>query len=647
MTALDGVPDAPGRIDEGASTMTDATRVPQHTYDIRAHDGTLEALHVRKDPPLGRKHVSWQLPNGTKGLGGRSVKTLSLYRSEILKDLKPGAMVFVCEGEKDTDAAAALEFDVVGTVTGSSGLPTDAVLRTLDGFHVAAWPDLDVVGSKHMGRLLEACSRLRGGIGAGLSLVHPEDLGLTGKGDGAADWTPTDDAFDELFAATRPWTPTERPSDAPGTPPVDDTPPPEDDPEHATGYLVEAGKTRAGLLKALEWVGIDVRFNERSARLELQDAVKAAAGTPNWESSDDMRGAKLREMIADTCLYPGAKGLPARLQFGRERWGDVMDAILDDRRVDPFKIWLDALPRWDGETRLDFWLGHVFEVGDIHEDLLSWASRSVLMGVVIRTDHPGEKHDEMVVLVGPQGIGKSTAWAWLLPGEPQRSLWFSDGLSFHGDQKAKVEALQGMVLVEASEMTGSTKAEVETIKKFLSRANDNIRLTYRRDPSPLLRRCMIVGTTNDPRCLPNDPSGNRRFLPVPCTAGDPAATRAYLNENREQLWAEALHRIRENHETAYLPDSLKGAQSELTEQYRAVDEVAEEVIGEWLAANPTAVTARQIATGINWTPDCRSIYRITTVLKQMGYTRSINKVHDEGRRTWSWMPPNGPAQLEL
>ena len=598
--------------------MTDATRVPQHTYDIRAQDGTLEALHVRKDPPLGRKHVSWQLPNGTKGLGGRAAKTLPLYRSETLKALPPGSMVFVCEGEKATDAAVALEFDAVGTVTGSSSLPNDAVLRTLGGFHVIAWPDADVVGRKHMGRLLAACARLRdGGAGAGLSLVDPARLGLTGKGDDAADWTPTDDAFDELFSAIRPWTPPERPrdhpGDDPGTPPDDETPPPEDDPEAQAGHMIPEGKTRAGLLRALEWIGIDVRFNERSARLELQDASDGAAGRPNWESSDDMRGAKLREMIADTCLYPGAKGVPSRLQFGRERWGDVMDAILDDRRVDPFKIWLDALPPWDGEARIDFWLGHVFTVGDIDEALLSWASRSVLMGVVIRTDHPGEKHDEMVVLVGPQGIGKSTAWAWLLPGEPQRALWFSDGLSFHDDQKAKAEALQGMVLVEASEMTGSTKAEVETIKKFLSRTNDNIRLTYRRDPSPLLRRCMIVGTTNDPRCLPNDPSGNRRFLPVPCDAGDPAVTRAYLDEHREQLWAEAIHRIRENHETAYLPDSLNGAQSELTEQYRAVDEVAEEVIGAWLDANLRAVTANQVATGINWTPDSRSVYRITRV----------------------------------
>ena len=612
--------------------MTDATRVLQHTYKIRAQDGSLEALHVRKDLPLGRKHVSWQLPNGTKGLGGRAAKTLPLYRSETLRALKPGALVLVCEGEKATDAAVAMEFDAVGTVTGSSGLPSDDVLRTLDRFHVGAWPDADVVGAKHMDRLLAALARLRGGVGAGLSRIDPRALGLTGQGADAADWTPTDDAEDALFYAIKPWTP---PGDAP---PDDEEPPlPEDDPEQPTGHLIPDGKTRAGLSKALEWVGFDVRFNERSSRMELQDAIEAQAGTPNWKSVDDLMGDDLREVIADTCIYLGAKGVPRRLQFGRERWGEVLNAILNRRRVDPFEVWLDALPAWDGEGRIDFWLGHVFEVGDIHEDLLSWASRSVLMGVVKRTDHPGEKHDEMVVLVGPQGIGKSTAWAWLLPGEPQRSLWFSDGLSFHDDQKAKAEALQGMVLVEASEMTGSTKAEVETIKKFLSRTNDNIRLTYRRDPSQLLRRCMIVGTTNDPRCLPNDASGNRRFLPVPCAAGDPAATRAYMDEQREQLWAEACHRTRELHETAYLPDSLKGAQSELTEQYRAVDEVAEEVVGAWLDANARVVTTNQIASGINWTPDSRSIYRITTVLKQLKYTRGRSR--DDGNRKWVWSPP--------
>ena len=326
--------------------MTDATRVLQHTYKIRAQDGSLEALHVRKDLPLGRKHVSWQLPNGTKGLGGRAAKTLPLYRSETLRALKPGALVLVCEGEKDTDAAVALEFDAVGTVTGSSGLPTDEVLRTLDRFHVVVWPDLDVVGSRHMGRLLEACYRLRGGMGAGLSQIVPGRLGLTGKGDGAADWTPTGDPLDELFAAIQPFAPPERPPrDDSGPPPVDDVPPPQDDPEQSTGHLIPEGKTRAGLRKALEWLGIDVRFNERSARLELQDAVEAAAGRPQWEASDDMRGAKLREMIADACLVVNAKGDPTRMQFGRERWGDVLDAILDESAGGPVQNLAGCAPR--------------------------------------------------------------------------------------------------------------------------------------------------------------------------------------------------------------------------------------------------------------------------------------------------------------
>ena len=233
-----------------------------------------------------------------------------------------------------------------------------------------------------------------------------------------------------------------------------------------------------------------------------------------------------------------------------------------------------------------------------------------------------------------------------MPGEPERSRWFSDGLSFHDDQKAKAEALQGMVLVEASEMAGSTKAEVETIKKFLSRTNDNIRLTYRRDPSPLLRRCMIVGTTNDPRCLPNDPSGNRRFIPVPCAAGVPATTRTYLDEHRDQMWAEAIHRTRTGKETAYLPDSLAPVQAELAEQFRAVDEVAEDVIGTWLVEHPRTVTANEVAGGVNWPPDSRSIYRITTVLKQLGYTRA-RRICPSGARQWIWLPPNGGSQLEL
>ena len=67
-------------------------------------------------------------------------------------------------------------------------------------------------------------------------------------------------------------------------------------------------------------------------------------------------------------------------------------------------------------------------------------------------------------------------------------------------------------------------------------------MVYRRNTEPLPRRCIIVGTTNIDQALPNDPSGNRRFVPVAVWAGKRghAGVRAYLDEHREQLWAEAL-----------------------------------------------------------------------------------------------------------
>ena len=53
---------------------------------------------------------------------------------------------------------------------------------------------------------------------------------------------------------------------------------PDDDPEQPSGHLVPEGKTWAGLPMALEWVGSQIRFNEWSTQMELQDAVEAAAG---------------------------------------------------------------------------------------------------------------------------------------------------------------------------------------------------------------------------------------------------------------------------------------------------------------------------------------------------------------------------------
>lgn len=105
--------------------------------------------------------------------------------------------------------------------------------------------------------------------------------------------------------------------------------------------------------------------------------------------------------------------------------------------------------------------------------LTRWAALSIPLAAIWRTYEPGTKHDECVVLIGPQGCGKSTAFRKLLPGETmdQRD-WFNDALELATDNKRRAEALLGRVIVEASELAGSTRADVEGLKAFLSRTDD-------------------------------------------------------------------------------------------------------------------------------------------------------------------------------
>ena len=67
----------------------------------------------------------------------------------------------------------------------------------------------------------------------------------------------------------------------------------------------------------------------------------------------------------------------------------------------------------------------------------------------------------------------------------------------------------------------------------------------------MLRRAIIVGTSDVESPLPND-RNLRRWAPVYLQGGNPAKLRQYLDANREQLWAQAVHVYRDGAE-ARLP----------------------------------------------------------------------------------------------
>ena len=108
---------------------------------------------------------------------------------------------------------------------------------------------------------------------------------------------------------------------------------------------------------------------------------------------------------------------------------------------------------------------------------------------------------------------------------------------------------------------------------------------------------MFVGTSDNERPLPND-ANLRRFVPVYLDSGYPELVRIYLSEQRDNLWAEAVHEYRGGIE-ARLPDELKAAQTKATDMARSGDVMLEDAVDKYLADAPAEFVLAQAAKAIN------------------------------------------------
>ena len=402
--------------------------------------------------------------------------------------------------------------------------------------------------------------------------------------------------------------------------------------DESQGKIAEVqAKNAQGLLDALGHLDIELRYNARSHRVETRRGQYT-----KWRAMNDRTTAALREALAFHFFYKGADGRRLDLNFSADAWADAVNALVYTREVDPFIEWLEGLPAWDGESRLAVWLMDVFDTPN--STLASWAGSFMALGPITRAYSPGAKLDEMPVLIGPPGCGKSTAIRHLLP--QQSPEWFSDGLDLAGNPKERAEALQCRVICEAAEMSGVSRADVESLKAFLSRTDDGaVRLSYRRDPEQMLRRCVIVGTADRQDPLPAD-RNTRRFVSILLDGGNPAKLRAYLDANRAQLWAEGLHLYRQGQE-ARLPDTLKGLQEEVNATTRARDTIVEDAVTEWVVGR-YAFTLAELAVGIGMAKEgeaakllTRETRRLTDALRGMGYSGKRTEIDGQRHTRWA------------
>ncbi len=243
---------------------------------------------------------------------------------------------------------------------------------------------------------------------------------------------------------------------------------------------------------------------------------------------------------------------------------DTILRIANDHKVSPPVEWMDSLV-WDETPRLDAWLSEVYNVPKnvYHERVgANW-----LKGLVKRLVYPGCKFDYVLVLEGTQGIGKSTSLAMLA------KEWYVE-TTFAPDNKDFFMIFSGKAVVEFSEGETLSRTEAKHLKAVITMQMDKYRPPYERAPKEFPRQCVFAMTTNQDEYL-KDETGNRRWLPVACRG---PINLKWLEENREQLFAEAYHRVITLKETTYeFPQESLAQEQEM----RRIADPYEEIVYDW------------------------------------------------------------------
>lgn len=236
--------------------------------------------------------------------------------------------------------------------------------------------------------------------------------------------------------------------------------------------------------------------------------------------------------------------------FSPSKLKNALLTITAERSFHPIKEYLEGLPAWDGKKRLETLL--IDYLGAEDSSYVRAVTRKTLVAAVARVYEPGIKFDTVLVVSGPQGVGKSMFFAKL------GGIWFSDSLTISDMRdKTGAEKLQGFWIMEIGEMNGIKKVEVETVKSFASRQDDKFRVAYGTVVESHPRQCIICGTSNSKHFL-RDVTGNRRFWPVQVTGECEKHPWHMEKALLEQIWAEALTLYNAGEELI-----LKGAEAEI------------------------------------------------------------------------------------
>lgn len=228
----------------------------------------------------------------------------------------------------------------------------------------------------------------------------------------------------------------------------------------------------------------------------------------------------------------------------RARCSDVHGVLGSEfvREWNPFKEYFDNLPEWDGTTDHICQLTEMVHIskGDPWDDtedpqgLFDMCFRKWLVGMVASLLDKDVVNNVILVLIGRQGIYKTTYFNYLLP-EVLRPYFYT---KTNSDTMTKDDrlSLAEYALICLEEIDSMRTPELNQLKALVTTKTINERAAYSRYKENRAHIASFCGTGNNMQFL-TDPTGNRRWLPFEADYIDDPRTVKY---DYDGIYSQAL-----------------------------------------------------------------------------------------------------------
>ena len=542
-----------------------------------------------------------------------------LFRyAEVREAIGRGERIFFVEGEKCANALWSIGVPATTSIAGSKSLESwGDYSNDLEGAEVIVTPDRDRVGMEYAEKVANYFSyEVRGWLYAFPESPLWDRLTKDGGAD-IADWIAEGATREDILNAI------------------------EDEPRQ---FAEAAPTVDPGVIEPeVERVRLDREY--RLVQAKLGDRLRYNSLINEIELDGNpinMETLKLN-LVIDHGL---------QIKSSREDCTEIVTKLSKANQYNPVQDYLELVHQKHGDSTEILRGIHTRYFG-VEENIYFVFLVRTLIAAVARVYEPGCKHDEVLILQGWQGAGKSSFFKRLAS-----PAWFDDSMGDCSD-KDQILKLHRTWFMEWGELESVfRKKDVSRVKEFLACDKDVVRPPYGRVNIELKRRSVIVGSTNQDEFL-NDPTGNRRFWIIPIEKHFLVPLNL-LDEERDRIWAAAVALYKDNlkkrqrnkfEQEAWRLSPLEWkAAANVAENYQAQDawlpKIAAYVEGKESVLVP-AVLSDAIGMDLD-RQDKAAQMRVSATLTQLGW--ESKRVWIDGRRVRGWAAPSGqpgqPGQLE-